>query len=307
VFDAVFALHSIHHVPGLPAELERLKGWMKEGAPIAVDEHLQTDTTFGAMAREMESWFRDEVAPRHTTLALDEIAPPSSEGHSRLEGAGSEDVLASLVANFRIESLDFRFVSLDLFSFAYYLSRGLDVKAYDYAGDVIHRLYGFMQSAYPERVEYVSVVGQKALPLGPASPEIARLLARAVPAGSEALTALRESLPPERYAEVERIYAEWRAATTTVADLSASADVQKDAIDELRATVDGLNAAVHAKNQHIAGLEAELERRAAEIERKQSALDDHVRRLRRIEEGRLMRLLNRLTARGRKEPPTAKR
>src|SRR5205085_8489958 len=53
VFDAVFALHSIHHVPDLRNEVATLRGWLREGGAIAVDEHIQNDPTLIAVAREL--------------------------------------------------------------------------------------------------------------------------------------------------------------------------------------------------------------------------------------------------------------
>src|SRR4051812_15458192 len=74
LFDAVFALHSIHHVPDLGNEMRIMRGWMKEGAPIAVDEHIQTDPILSSIVGQLDQWFMREVAPRHRTLSAADMA-----------------------------------------------------------------------------------------------------------------------------------------------------------------------------------------------------------------------------------------
>src|SRR5947209_10885106 len=93
VLDAVFALHSIHHVPDLRNEIATLRGWLRDGGAIAVDEHIQSDPTLLAVAGEIEKWFGREIAPRFATLPVEELAGLPRAAHSRLEDAGSDEVL----------------------------------------------------------------------------------------------------------------------------------------------------------------------------------------------------------------------
>ena len=43
IFDAIFALHSIHHVPHLRQEIAIMRDWLRDGGALAVDEHIQND------------------------------------------------------------------------------------------------------------------------------------------------------------------------------------------------------------------------------------------------------------------------
>jgi len=292
VLDAVFALHSIHHVPDLGNEIVGLRAWLREDGVIAVDEHIQGDPTLLAVAGEIEKWFEREIAPRFTTLPVEALAGLPRAAHSRLEDAGSDEVLSALTDNFSIHSFDTRYVSLNNFTFMYYLWRDRDPDGYSYAAEVIDRIYKFLKAAYPERAEYVTMVGSKSGTPGPATPEVARAMLSVLGEGSasQALAEIRGNVTAYLVKEVE--------------DLKAALKASTRAIDTLNSTIDSLNAIVHDKNAHIANLETAFTRQEHDIAAKQDALNAQEALLKRIERGRVMRVVNTLT---RKRPRKGRR
>jgi SAM-dependent methyltransferase len=297
LFDALFALHSIHHVPNLRNEIALVRDWLRDGGVVAVDEHVQTDPTLDGIRVEMESWFTREAAPRHTTIGREEMEGLPRSPHSRLEDAGSSEVLGALIDNFAIESFQARFVSLDLFGFTYYLARGCDIEGYRHAGEVVHQIYRFLERAYPERAEYVTVIGRKSPNPGPANEEVARGLAALLGRDSHStlLTDAHDHLLGRLSREAEHLKSELDALTDPQHGLKASRDAAFDALDTLRSTVRNLNETIHAKDRHIAEMEDALARQQEELARKQAALDDYETHLKRVESGRLMRFMKRLT------------
>ena len=262
VFDAAFALHSIHHVPDLNNEMVLVREWLREGGAIAVDEHIRSDTLLAPIVEELDNWFNEQVAPRYRTLNAEELKYLYDSGHSRMEDAGSSEVLSALAGNFSIESFQTRFVSLDLFSYMYYLWRRCVPEEYTRASTAVSAVYNFLESTCPERAEYVTVLGRKAEGPGPAMPALQKT----------------------------------QKATVTVRDASElRTEAMQEAIEALQATVEALNETVHAKDRHASELQAVIERQAAELARKQAALEQQAALLRRIESGRVMGVINRIS------------
>lgn len=161
IFDAVIALHAIHHVPDLDREMARLRDWLRDGGAIALDEHIRDNPTLAALRRQLDAWARNEIYPNARTLGDDFLLTLPQAPASTLEGAGSEEVIGAVLTNFTVESLDSRYVSLDPFSFIYYLWRGQDRAAYNYSAEVIARLYSFWTQLFPMGAEYVTLVARK--------------------------------------------------------------------------------------------------------------------------------------------------
>ncbi len=247
-FDAIFALHSIHHVPHLRDEMIVMKEWLREGGIIAVDEHVRTDPVLGAVIEQMHTWARAEVYPHMRSLDSEVLEALPKAGHSSLEDAGSEEVITSLLDNFTIESFSSRYVSLDPFSFVYYLSRGEDQEGYDYAGNVIDRLNRLWLAAFPEGAEYATLVGRKDAS-GAREPGEAALHAEMVKAGPEGATrpgsSVRSaiSLAHEKNSKLQR-------------------DVERlsDIVARKNAHIIELESQLSAKNPHILKLEMLVQR-----------------------------------------------
>ncbi len=164
VFDGLFALHSIHHVPNLRHEMGIMREWVQEGGPLAVDEHVRNHPLWAALQQQMLAWAHAEVYPAHRTLPAEALAGLPQAGHSSLEGAGSDDVIEAFVDCFTLEYFSSRYISLDPFSFLYYLARDQDEEGMKYSANVLSRLNGWMLNAFPDSAEYVTLIGRKQTP-----------------------------------------------------------------------------------------------------------------------------------------------
>jgi chromosome segregation ATPase len=108
---------------------------------------------------------------------------------------------------------------------------------------------------------------------------------------------LDKAISPEGITESEWPSVELAASTATIRDLQAGNETLSTSVDVLLTTTQDLNATIHAKNEHIAHMEDTIAQLEAELASKQTALDAQAALLRRIESGRLMRLVNRLALR----------
>ena len=232
VFDAAVALHSIHHVPNLRDEMKILRGWLKDGSVMGIDEHVRNDEVLMAMMASARKWAQEEVYPNLRTLPTEVLEGLPRSEPSAMEGAGSEDVIGAFLDNFEVEAFDSRYITLDNFSFLYYLSRHPDTSSYYAASLIVDRLYRFLKDAFPLGAEYTILIGRKP-PDGeqPADNELARR-ARALSEGQGNL--LRRELH------------------TTQQDLA-----------QARAIMEDQDRTIRAKNRHI----EEIEHWARSLER----------------------------------------
>jgi SAM-dependent methyltransferase len=322
VFDAVVALHSIHHVPNLREEMAILRAWMRPGAGIGIDEHIRNNELLTVMAHAMREWAEREVYTGARTLPEDALAGLPRAEPSAMEGAGSESVIEAFLDNFPVESFESRYVTLDPFSFIYYLSRGGDYSAYNYAGDVIQHLYRFLLDVYPNGAEYVTLIGRNTHPETGAgngqSNDLAKR-ARLLAAGDEGpagrrIAALQHELSGA-YAALDELRATVDSLNGTAAALRGYLETSNNAAGELRGHVDSLNAAVtelrgtvedqntliKSQGNEIARLEAALaarDRHIDEIKKWAQSLERDLKRAgQRSLTGRARAILGRITTR----------
>jgi SAM-dependent methyltransferase/uncharacterized protein YbaR (Trm112 family) len=161
VFDGAVALHSIHHVPNLVEEMAVVKGWLKDGAGIGVDEHVRDDEYLTGLMMAERRRLEEEVFPELRTLDPGVLEGIPRAEPSEMEGAGSEQVIESFVENFEVDSFESRYIAFDHFSWLYYLARGQDRAAYVHASMVVDQIYKFLIGAYPENAEHVTLIGHK--------------------------------------------------------------------------------------------------------------------------------------------------
>lgn len=259
VFDAVFALHSIHHVPDLANELAILRGWMREGAAIALDEHVRSDHTLQVLWTAMNRWLDEELVPRYATLDLEALRALPEAGSSALEDAGSDELVRALRENFLIDTVSTRYVGLDQFSFLYYLWRDRDLSSYDQASRVVDAIYHLMRRAHPGGAEYVTMVGVKTSSAGPVNEGVARMLE-----------------------DIEK---------------REGASPGSQSAQEIEKSISDLNRTIHNKNDHIAELKSMIAQQEAALAAKNAEIARQAQLIRRIESGRIIRLLNRITQR----------
>ena len=256
-FDAIFALHSIHHVPNLRQEMVIIRSWLREGGAIAVDEHIRNNPTLAAMAGQLAAWAQTEVYPPLRTLDPLILAGLPQAGSSSLEDAGSEEVIDAVLDNFTLVDFSGRFVSLDALSFIYYLSRGQDEEGYHYSANVLDRLYRAWSAAIPTSVEYVMMVGHTG---GRGWPERERTgRARAAGPGGHAgrnSAGVRRQL----HAANTRLTAANSELQTTNAELHQYIADLETSISAKNTYIAELEGVVAVKNQHIVRLESLLRR-----------------------------------------------
>jgi SAM-dependent methyltransferase len=281
-FDAVVALHSVHHVPNLEAEIAFLKDWMREGAGIGLDEHIRDNEILHGMGKAMQRWAAEEVYPQARSLPVDAPSTLPPAVPSTLEGAGSGSVIEAFLSNFDITHFERRYVSLDVFSFLYYLSRGGDEQGYHYSANVIQYFYHFINEVFPDDAEYITLIGRKpAADSLPQSGDLAERVRRIDRDVSGQMTNAMAHMAEMRQA----------LETSQAAEAALRHDLQQvnTAVDELRAIVDNLNATAWALqgtvddlNLSIKELRADNERltaTAAELHGIIAAKDRHIRQV----------------------------
>jgi 2-polyprenyl-3-methyl-5-hydroxy-6-metoxy-1,4-benzoquinol methylase len=265
-FDAIVALHSIHHVPALKEKMADMREWLRDGGGIGIDEHLGDHPVLGSLAAKMRVWAEDEVYPKARTLGPEFLRDLPAAGHSSLEGSGSKEVISAFVENFEVETFSSRYVSLDPFSFIYFLSRDLDVRAYHYGGDVLEHIYKFMGEAFPEDAEYVTLVGKKSERTGRDQSELAmqawRLGERSANNRKEDDTLAARARVIVLQRALDDVNEQLEHATQAVA-------TQAEAIASMRQDIQRLNELLHAKDEHIERLEGLVRRQQGELELKE--------------------------------------
>jgi len=161
VFDGAVALHSIHHVPNLMEEMAILKGWLKEGAGIGIDEHVRNNEYLEEIMSAARKWAQEEIYPGLRTLDPSVLVGIPHAEPSEMEAVGSEQVIEAFVDNFEVDSFDGRYIAFDSLSWLYYLAQSQNKEAYDYAGGLLNLIYRFLIEAQPESAEHVVLIGHK--------------------------------------------------------------------------------------------------------------------------------------------------
>ncbi len=260
VFDGVIAFHSLHHIPHLRHELNVVRSWLGDGGVIGVDEHIRNEPILEGIRDAMLAWAEAEVFPKYRDADSEgDLSGLPTASHSELEGAGSEDVLEAVLDNFELAGFSSRFYGLDAYAFLQYLAYEQDEAVYYNTAYAVDRLYKLYSSAFPEKVELVTLIARKVDAMG----------------AGDARTSDEVSDP----------VMEARAA---------SGKDRPNSIESLKKYVVELQGIVAQKNKQI----EELEEWARSMER---GIAEQMRLIKRIESGRVMRLLNMLPG-NRKRP-----
>lgn len=268
-FDNVAAFHSLHHVPDLESGLSDISTWLRPGGGLAVDEHIANSRLAGALGARLHTWAAVEVFPRYRTIADTDLARLPAEPHSALEDAGVDQVVPLLRRLFTIEFERERHVVLDHYPLLYYLWKDRDLAAFRYALDMANHFQELVRQVDPDGGEYITIVAanrrpaalssQPALGIGPG--EEADLAPPPPPADPPIVSALAGARAGEP------------AEAPTVALEARIAELER-ALAEQGAWARSLEAAQQNRDRELARLRAHL---------------------RRVENGRVMRLLRRFT------------
>ncbi|HEU4321977.1 MAG TPA: methyltransferase domain-containing protein [Roseiflexaceae bacterium] len=165
--DAVFALHSLHHVPDIDGALQRIAAMLREGGVLALDEHFQENERNSrlraALIQEADELCFGRYRSPEAALAL-----PSHASHN--EGIGMERMLETVQRYLHADTPRYRHIAMDLLGPLAYLAFDRSPEALGQAtalGGLINRA---MLRAWPDAAEYVTLVAQKRAepPRGPA-------------------------------------------------------------------------------------------------------------------------------------------
>jgi SAM-dependent methyltransferase len=156
--DAVFALHSLHHVPDIDGALRDIHQMLRIEGCLAVDDHLQDvrrnlDLRYGMILEAEESIF---PAYRNEQAAL--VLPSH---HSENEGVGMGEVLQTTERYLYVDEVRYRHINLDLLGPLAFLKFNRSKEAVAYAVELADFLHKAMLRAWPDTVEYMTFVAQK--------------------------------------------------------------------------------------------------------------------------------------------------
>jgi 2-polyprenyl-3-methyl-5-hydroxy-6-metoxy-1,4-benzoquinol methylase/uncharacterized protein YbaR (Trm112 family) len=165
-FDVVFAFHSLHHVPDLEAQMERVHETVKVEGCLAIDEHIQRNPWANRLAAALMEWAQDTVFPRYRDERYQ--SAPIPPGMASVNEDCSEWAIIPMVEKyFHIEMADYRYICLDRFRELYYLACDKSPDSLSNVERTIAILHEVMKRAFPDEVECVTLVGQKRKTLPP--------------------------------------------------------------------------------------------------------------------------------------------
>jgi 2-polyprenyl-3-methyl-5-hydroxy-6-metoxy-1,4-benzoquinol methylase/uncharacterized protein YbaR (Trm112 family) len=259
-FDNVTAFHSLHHVPNLDGELSEVKRWLVPGGALAIDEHVGNSKLAASLGAQVHAWAEEEVFPRYRTLSPEALATLPSEPHSEMEDTSVDEVAPLVSRLFRVHLSRPRHVFLDHYPLLHYLATDRDEEAYRHSLPIANHLQELVRRADPEGGDYLTIIAENA------EVELQE---------EPAFTSQVEDLPTPQIEEPLQIRAH-------------APDAIRDPQSEIRKLeTEALQEELRKQGEWAAGLERELKRKSEQVER----LEGHVRRL---ESGRVMRLLRRL-------------
>ena len=163
-FDNVTAFHSLHHIPDLRTGLVNIRSWLRPNGAIAVDEHIKNSQLARSLAAQLHEWAEREVFVHYRTISTSDLAKLPSEAHSALEDAGADQVVPLLHEMFDIEFEKERHVVLDHYALLYYLWRHKNKDAYINALDITNHLQELLRLVDPDGGEYITIIGTNDLP-----------------------------------------------------------------------------------------------------------------------------------------------
>jgi 2-polyprenyl-3-methyl-5-hydroxy-6-metoxy-1,4-benzoquinol methylase/uncharacterized protein YbaR (Trm112 family) len=276
-FDNVAAFHSLHHVPDLRAGLGSVRKWLRPEGAIAVDEHIANSRLAKTLGEQLHKWAESEVWPRYRTISADELAQLPVEPHSALEDAGVDQVVPLLHEMFDVRYEHRRHVVLDHYPLLYYLWKDKDKGAFIHALEIANHLQELLRRADPDGGEYITIVA--------VNNPTERTSRTQAPGDGASLVTEAARVAGDKVNDA--ILGE-RAGP-----LFNEAGPESESVEELarlRSRVDELEGTLVEQNTWVISLEASHREKDREISR----LNDHIRRL---ENGKVMRLLRLLRRR----------
>jgi SAM-dependent methyltransferase len=156
--DAVFALHSLHHVPDIEHALRSIHRMLRTGGCLALDDHLQDvrrnlELRHGLILEAEETIF---PAYRKQQRAL--VLPSH---HSENEGVGMGTVLQTVEKYLCVDDVRYRHINFDILAPLAYLKFNRSMEALTYTVQLVDFIHNAMRRMWPDSVEYMTLVAQK--------------------------------------------------------------------------------------------------------------------------------------------------
>jgi SAM-dependent methyltransferase/uncharacterized protein YbaR (Trm112 family) len=156
--DAVFALHSLHHVPDVAGGVQQIHTMLKQGGCLALDDHFQ-EALLPALLRD--GLLQEANATIFPDLRNPALTPEPPSHHSENEGIGMGQLLPAIERYLHIDDVVYRHIAIDFAGPLFYLEQGCDPQALAWATKVSDLLNRAMRRAWPDMVEYITLVAQK--------------------------------------------------------------------------------------------------------------------------------------------------
>jgi SAM-dependent methyltransferase/uncharacterized protein YbaR (Trm112 family) len=156
--DAVFALHSLHHVPDLNDGVRRIHAMLKQDGCLALDDHYQDVPMLNLLRFGLLQEADERIFP---PLRDPKLKPAPQTDHSENEGIGMGQLLPAVERYLHIDRVDYRHIALDFVGPLFYLEQGCKPEALDYATAVTDLIKRAMRRIWPDQVEYITLVAQK--------------------------------------------------------------------------------------------------------------------------------------------------
>jgi SAM-dependent methyltransferase/uncharacterized protein YbaR (Trm112 family) len=156
--DAVFALHSLHHVPDLENGIGRVHSMLKPGGCLSLDDHFQDVPMLDLLRSALIQDADERIFP---ALRDSRLRQDPQTNHSENEGVGMGQVLPAIEHYLHIDQVDYRHIALDFVGPLFYLEQGCKPEALQYATQVTDLIKRAMKRVWPDQVEYITLVAQK--------------------------------------------------------------------------------------------------------------------------------------------------
>lgn len=265
-FDNVTAFHSLHHVPDLQSALQQVQSWLRPGGALAIDEHTANSRLALSLGQEIHKWAEAEVLPRYRTLPPEAMAGLPDEPHSALEDSSVEQVANAVSRLFKVHTSQPRHVFLDHYPLLYYLHKDKDITAFHHALEIANQMQELVRHVDPDGADYMTIIAEN-------SPN--------------ADFGMRISELNEATPEAEPMQSTEAGPVLNVDAIQAA---PQDPDSAIRNRIAQLEAQLEEQGSWAQGLEREVQSKNRQLAR----LNSHMRKL---ESGRVMRLLRQLRSR----------
>jgi len=193
--DAIFAFHSLHHIPHLADVLASMRTWLRDGGVLAADEHVQSKPALWHWRKALQ----DLLQPGSTA------ATPAAQAPSANEDCSLYEVLPGIAHQFHIRDIRFRYIVFD--SVCEWVAAPQECQ--EPLARLVRALQQSLSEWQPADAEYATVIAQKDAAL-PTAEQI-KTLAAQLPEGLRPLL-FSEGHLPSALGRSKRLARAWQIA-----------------------------------------------------------------------------------------------